>query len=265
MSTPRCTHTCPRDWQTPSSASATATWMCVSSYSLTLSAPLSEQECGWVPQWLLTACCCKCLGCWKDPLEDCPACTVMTICCSLQWFLERIRQEPRLELAGVHSHLGSTISDVGIFADAARIMIGFVRQIRDRGFNPTYLNIGGGLGIDYRRRCATLSGNFTLDLHLSLLYLNVCHSKPYQCRIMTWFLLHASSLCHRKHEDLSKGTALGVMAVAALAPWHTLAFPAPLAGGRVQLYCLTCTGKYNGSMLLVKATCVQGRRGPLNP
>ena len=58
-----------------------------------------------------------------------------------------------MALAGVHSHLGSTISDVGIFADAARIMIGFVRQIRDEGFNPTYLNIGGGLGIDYRRRC----------------------------------------------------------------------------------------------------------------
>ena len=57
----------------------------------------------------------------------------------------------------MHSHLGSTISDVGIFADAARIMIGFVRDIRDQGFNPTYLNIGGGLGIDYRRRCVALN------------------------------------------------------------------------------------------------------------
>jgi diaminopimelate decarboxylase len=46
---------------------------------------------------------------------------------------------------------------VGIFADAARIMIGFVRDIRDQGFNPTYLNIGGGLGIDYRRRCVALN------------------------------------------------------------------------------------------------------------
>jgi diaminopimelate decarboxylase len=71
-----------------------------------------------------------------------------------QWFLDRIRQEPLLELAGVHSHLGSTITKVDIFRDAAQIMIGFIQQIRQEGFNPNYLNIGGGLGIDYHRRQA---------------------------------------------------------------------------------------------------------------
>ncbi|BDA44624.1 Diaminopimelate decarboxylase [Coccomyxa sp. Obi] len=70
----------------------------------------------------------------------------------LQWFLNRIRKEPLLELAGVHSHLGSTITKVDIFRDAAQIMIGFIKQIRAEGFDPKYLNIGGGLGIDYYRR-----------------------------------------------------------------------------------------------------------------
>ena len=70
----------------------------------------------------------------------------------LQWFLDRVRQEPLLELAGVHSHLGSTITKVDIFRDAARIMIRFVEKIRAEGFNIKYLNIGGGLGIDYYRR-----------------------------------------------------------------------------------------------------------------
>ena len=69
-----------------------------------------------------------------------------------QWFLEQIRREPLLHLAGVHSHLGSTIAKVDIFRDAAHIMLGFVRQIRAEGFDPTYLNIGGGLGIDYTHR-----------------------------------------------------------------------------------------------------------------
>jgi diaminopimelate decarboxylase len=55
-------------------------------------------------------------------------------------------------LAGVHSHLGSTIGRVDIFRDAALIMLGFVREIRAQGFDPTYLNIGGGLGIDYSHR-----------------------------------------------------------------------------------------------------------------
>lgn len=70
----------------------------------------------------------------------------------LDWFLSRISEEPALELVGVHSHLGSTIKKVDIFRDAAEIMIGFIKQIRDQGFTSLkYLNIGGGLGIDYER------------------------------------------------------------------------------------------------------------------
>ena len=54
----------------------------------------------------------------------------------------------------MHSHLGSTITRVAIFRDAAEIMVSFVRQIRDQGFDLQYLNIGGGLGIDYHHRWA---------------------------------------------------------------------------------------------------------------
>ncbi|GIL60438.1 hypothetical protein Vafri_15029 [Volvox africanus] len=67
----------------------------------------------------------------------------------IKWFLDAIRAEPLLELVGVHSHLGSTITKVNIFRDAAIIMCEFVKMIRAEGFNLQYLNIGGGLGIDY--------------------------------------------------------------------------------------------------------------------
>jgi len=73
----------------------------------------------------------------------------------LQWFLDYIRDagDDVLRLAGVHSHLGSTIKKVSIFKDAADIMLGFVNTIREGGAAPhlRYLNIGGGLGIDYER------------------------------------------------------------------------------------------------------------------
>lgn len=50
----------------------------------------------------------------------------------------------------MHSHLGSTITKVNIFRDAAVIMAGFIKDIRGQGFSSMqYLNIGGGLGIDY--------------------------------------------------------------------------------------------------------------------
>lgn len=70
----------------------------------------------------------------------------------LQWFLDRIKEEDTLSLVGVHCHLGSTIKKVDIFQDAATIMIGFIDQIKNQGFDTLkYLNIGGGLGIDYER------------------------------------------------------------------------------------------------------------------
>lgn len=60
-------------------------------------------------------------------------------------------------MAGVHSHLGSTISKVDIFRDAAAAMVEFVKEIRDAGHTSLrFLNIGGGLGIDYTRSGAPL-------------------------------------------------------------------------------------------------------------
>lgn len=35
-----------------------------------------------------------------------------TMCLWLQWFLDEIKKEPLLNLVGVHSHLGSTITKV---------------------------------------------------------------------------------------------------------------------------------------------------------
>ena len=75
----------------------------------------------------------------------------------LQWFLEQIRTEPLLNLVGIHCHLGSTITKVRIFRDATALMMQFVEAIRQAGFKLKYLNIGGGLGIDYERRGETFA------------------------------------------------------------------------------------------------------------
>ena len=69
----------------------------------------------------------------------------------LPWFLDQIKAEPLLNLVGVHCHLGSTIKKVRIFRDATILMMEFIEKIRDEGFDLKYLNIGGGLGIDYEK------------------------------------------------------------------------------------------------------------------
>lgn len=75
----------------------------------------------------------------------------------LQWFLDAVKSHPKeLELVGAHCHLGSTITKVDIFRDAADLMVNYIDQIRAQGFEMKYLNIGGGLGIDYYHTGAVL-------------------------------------------------------------------------------------------------------------
>ncbi|WZY80376.1 diaminopimelate decarboxylase 2, chloroplastic [Brassica rapa] len=75
----------------------------------------------------------------------------------LQWFLDEVKAHPNeLKLVGAHCHLGSTITKVDIFRDAAVLMVEYIDEIRRQGFEVSYLNIGGGLGIDYYHAGAIL-------------------------------------------------------------------------------------------------------------
>ena len=62
-------------------------------------------------------------------------------------------RHPRLELVGLHSHIGSQIFALGAYADAMEIMLDLLVQLRnDLGFEPAKLGAGGGLGIAYTRQ-----------------------------------------------------------------------------------------------------------------
>ncbi|HLQ62000.1 MAG TPA: diaminopimelate decarboxylase [Candidatus Acidoferrales bacterium] len=60
---------------------------------------------------------------------------------------------PRLQLAGLHSHLGSQIFDLRAYGAAMEIMLDLLAELRrDLGFQPQLLGAGGGLGIAYTRQ-----------------------------------------------------------------------------------------------------------------
>jgi diaminopimelate decarboxylase len=64
--------------------------------------------------------------------------------------VRRVLRCPDLELAGLHSHIGSQITDPGQFEVAARLMIGLAAAIRDEhGVQIDELDLGGGFGIAY--------------------------------------------------------------------------------------------------------------------
>ncbi|MDI6815704.1 MAG: diaminopimelate decarboxylase [Actinomycetota bacterium] len=56
-----------------------------------------------------------------------------------------------INLKGIHAHIGSQIFELGSFAKAIEIIMGFVRDIKEEtGFVVGELNTGGGLGIKYK-------------------------------------------------------------------------------------------------------------------
>ena len=55
-----------------------------------------------------------------------------------------------VNLAGLHCHIGSQIFDIAPFEEAAKVMLGFIAEIKEKlGFVVEGLNLGGGFGIKY--------------------------------------------------------------------------------------------------------------------
>ncbi len=64
--------------------------------------------------------------------------------------VEDALRHPRLELVGLHSHIGSQIFALGAYERAMAIMLDLLVQLRDDlSFEPRKLGAGGGLGIAY--------------------------------------------------------------------------------------------------------------------
>jgi diaminopimelate decarboxylase len=64
--------------------------------------------------------------------------------------VEEALQDARLDLVGLHSHIGSQIFALGAYEKAMAIMLDLLAQLRDElKFEPRRLGAGGGLGIAY--------------------------------------------------------------------------------------------------------------------
>ncbi len=77
---------------------------------------------------------------------------------------------PNLNLLGFHCHIGSQIFESAPFADAARIMMGFVAELRQKtGILAREIDLGGGLGVHYTDEGDEKAGDVSPAAHLSAL------------------------------------------------------------------------------------------------
>ncbi|MEI8135476.1 MAG: diaminopimelate decarboxylase [bacterium] len=55
-----------------------------------------------------------------------------------------------VQILGLHSHIGSQITELGPYREAAESLVEFVNALRlDEGINMSHINIGGGQGVGY--------------------------------------------------------------------------------------------------------------------
>lgn len=57
---------------------------------------------------------------------------------------------PNIELVGFHCHIGSQVFDSDVYLRGAKIMLGFIADMKNKlGFEATQLDLGGGYGVRY--------------------------------------------------------------------------------------------------------------------
>jgi diaminopimelate decarboxylase len=57
---------------------------------------------------------------------------------------------PNIDIIGIHSHIGSQITEVGPYIEAVEYLGSLMEKLAPMGINIRYLNFGGGYGVQYK-------------------------------------------------------------------------------------------------------------------
>jgi diaminopimelate decarboxylase len=89
----------------------------------------------------------------------------------------RVKDMPNMEILGIDCHIGSQLTKVSPFVDAIKKLKRLLEGVKDMGIQMKYLDLGGGLGIQYNDEAPPLPADYgasileeTRDLGLHLLF-----------------------------------------------------------------------------------------------
>jgi diaminopimelate decarboxylase len=74
--------------------------------------------------------------------------------------LDRLDRTPDLQLTGLSMHVGSQMTTTDAFAQAGEVLCDVAAAVRDRGVTLSYIDFGGGYGIDYGDGCPASPAEF---------------------------------------------------------------------------------------------------------
>lgn len=69
---------------------------------------------------------------------------------SAKEILQRAIRQSSIEVLGIHSHIGSQITDTATFVTAAKEIVRLVDEMKSSGIPVSQVNFGGGFGVQYR-------------------------------------------------------------------------------------------------------------------
>lgn len=72
----------------------------------------------------------------------------------------RAAELPNLEILGVDCHIGSQLTSLSPFLDALDRLLALVDRLAERGIRIRHLDLGGGLGVQYRDEQPPLAGDY---------------------------------------------------------------------------------------------------------
>ncbi|TWT39891.1 Diaminopimelate decarboxylase [Thalassoglobus neptunius] len=73
---------------------------------------------------------------------------------------DKVLADPHLNLRGIHLHIGSPINTVEPYEQAAQKAVEVVRQLRAKGHETNWVNLGGGFGLNYRANEASSAADY---------------------------------------------------------------------------------------------------------
>jgi len=64
---------------------------------------------------------------------------------------KKAKELENIEVLGIHMHIGSQITELKPFVDSLRKIVELIKELEKEGIGLRYLDIGGGLGISYKK------------------------------------------------------------------------------------------------------------------